>query len=76
MIENSQMGLSSHVVMGVGWIGAIGSKSRLVRSARLDRNLHWLDREGIDHNIADYPDRPDRPDHPDHSSTLLIQDRL
>ena len=25
----------------------------------------WLDRDGIDRNLADYPDRPDRPDHPD-----------
>ena len=35
---------------------------RWVGSARLDRNLHWLDRDGIDRNLADYPDRPDHPD--------------
>ena len=38
---------------GVGWIGVVGSESRWVGSARLD---------GIDRNLADYPDRPDHPD--------------
>ena len=37
----------------------VGSESRLVGSARLDWNLHWLDQDGIDRNLADYPDRPD-----------------
>ena len=37
---------------GVGWIGVVGSESRWVGSARLD---------GIDRNLAGYPDRPDHP---------------
>jgi hypothetical protein len=57
-------------------LGVVGSGSGLARSARLDRKftLVGLDRDGINHNIADYPNRSDRsdrsdrpksPDHPD-----------
>jgi hypothetical protein len=50
----------------------------LVGSARLNRNLHWVDRDGIDRNLGrlPYPNRPDHPDHPDHLFTMLIQHRL
>ena len=65
--------------LGVGWIGVVGSdESRWVGSARLDRNLHWLDRDGTDRNLADTPTVPTIPtiptvptiptitDHPNH----------
>ena len=49
----------------LGWIGVVGSdESRWVGSARLDRNLHWLDRDGTDGNLADTPTVPTIPDHP------------
>ena len=42
----------------------VGSESRWVGSALLDRNLHWLDWDGMGRNLADYPDRHDHPDGP------------
>ena len=42
----------------------VESESRWVGSARLDRNLRGLDRDGIDGNLADYPDHPDGPNRP------------
>jgi hypothetical protein len=39
----------------------VGSGSNLDGS---DRNLRWLDRDGIDSNLADYPDHSDGPNSP------------
>ena len=40
----------------LSWIGFVG----LVGSARRHQNLHYLNRDRIDRNIADYPGCPDR----------------
>ena len=59
--------------MGVQW----AYNGVLVGSGSLDQNLdgsdrwigtyiglHWLDRDGIDRNLVDYPDRRNHPDCP------------
>jgi hypothetical protein len=45
----------------IGILVLVGSGSNLDGS---DRNLRWLDRDGIDSNLADYPDHSDGPNSP------------